>query len=86
MSSTHDRLLKRLGLIRFEIPMTTWEIIAKRIRGIWECHWHGDLARLEQAIQRYGCDCYIQGLMDATEPTVHAQIEKMMKDGETQNG
>lgn len=37
--------------------------------------------RLPEAIKKYGFDCYTQGLLDATGPTMRARIEKLALEG-----
>lgn len=83
MSTKHQQLMKRFGLERIAMPAGVGDVVAKRIQGLWEIHYHSaySLEQLPAAIKSYGFDCYTQGLLDATEPAVRARIQKMVLEG-----
>ena len=82
MSTKHAQLMKRYGLERIELPAHVGDVVEKRIAGLWAVNYHGcSLEQLPEAIRKYGFDCYSQGLLDATTPTVRARVQKLALEG-----
>lgn len=78
---SHQQKMRRFGLTEVKLPANVGDVVEKRIQGLWEINWSGNLSLLDDAIKKYDFDCYTQGLMDATSPTVRAGIERMVLEG-----
>ena len=60
--------LEQLGLIKTTVPAATHEIMKKRIDAVHRLHiGYGSrlaLGNIEQSVESFGIDCYLQGLVD----------------------
>jgi hypothetical protein len=71
MATEYQRLLKRWGISRLELPGAAFEKFRERTAGLLEARWHGSSPeRIAQVIELYGLDCYLQGLLDGAQTCV----------------
>lgn len=59
--------LEMLGLMKVNCPAATHKILVKRVYPFHRLHFTGQnvtLLGLPAAVDRFGTDCYLQGLMD----------------------
>lgn len=72
MSTDYQNLLKRFNLTRLDLPGTALDKFRERTKGLIEARWHRMRSpeSMAQAIELYGFDCYMQGLMDAAQTCV----------------
>lgn len=68
--------LERLGLIKTTVPAETHAVFVRRIDSVKQLHLRdGGIESLPERINRFGVDCYLQGLIDgaglgARNPTI----------------
>jgi hypothetical protein len=73
---------ERLGLLRIDVPGDVAEHLRGRIDTVRRLHIGFGCERLSidnlvQSVDAFGLDCYIQGLMDASNPVIRAAVETL---------
>lgn len=76
---------ERLGLLKIDVPGDVAEHLRGRIDAVRRLHIGFGCERLSvdslpERVDKFGLDCYIQGLMDATNPVIRAAVEALSRE------
>jgi len=78
---------ERLGLLKIDVPADVAAHLRERIKAVRDLHIGFGCERLTidglaATVDKFGLDCYIQGLMDASQPEIRAAVAQLDREGE----